>query len=544
MMSKVTTAEEVVKIIKSGSTVATEGFVGTAFPEELAIALEKRFLDTGEPRDLTLVYAAGQGDGNGKGLNHLAYEGLIKRVVGGHWNLAPKMGKLALEGRIEAYNLPQGVMSHLFRDIAAHRPGHISHVGLKTFVDPRLNGGKMNAKTTEDIVDVLRIGGKEYLWYKTFPIDFALLRGTTADTFGNVSIEKEATSLDIVQIAEAVRNSGGKVIVQVERIAERETIPARQVLLPGIFVDYVVEARPENHWQTFGEQYNAAYSGEIRIPLQAIKPLLLDERKIIGRRAAMELKPNSIINLGIGMPEAVSMVASEENILDFAVLTLESGPVGGIPAGGLSFGASSNLDCILDQPTIFDFYDGGGLDQAFLGLAEADEAGNVNVSKMGTKFPGAGGFINISQNTKQLFFIGTFTAGGLKIALENGRLKIVNEGKVRKFVKNVQHVTFSGHYALEVGQPVLYITERAVFRLTDRGLCLTEVAPGVDIRRDILDQMEFTPLIPREPKLMDERIFYDRIMNLKAAYEPAIGIDKDEVRVKTNSPCSDLKAVA
>lgn len=317
-MSKVATAEEAVKTIKNGSTVATEGFVGTAFPEELAIALENRFLETGEPRDLTLVYAAGQGDGNSKGLNHLAHEVMIKRVVGGHWNLAPKMGKLALEGKIEAYNLPQGCISHLFRDIAGHRPGHITHVGLKTFVDPRNSGGKMNAITTEDIVELIRLGGKEYLWYKSFPVDVALLRGTTADTFGNVSVEKEATTLEIVQIAQAVKNSGGKVIVQVERIAERGTIPARQVLLPGMFVDCIVQSKPENHWQTFGEFYNPAYSGDIKIPLQAIKPLPLDERKIIGRRAAMELKPNSTINLGIGMPETVSMVASEENIMHLA----------------------------------------------------------------------------------------------------------------------------------------------------------------------------------------------------------------------------------
>ncbi|MEN6439116.1 MAG: acyl CoA:acetate/3-ketoacid CoA transferase [Syntrophobacter sp.] len=517
-MNKVTSAEEAVKAIKSGSTVATEGFVGTGFPEELAIALERRFLETGEPRDLTFIYAAGQGDGAGKGLNHFAHEVLVKRVIGGHWNLAPKMGRLALEGKIEAYNLPQGCISHLFRDIAGHRPGHITHVGLKTFVDPRNTGGKMNDRTTEDIVELVRLGGKEYLWYKSLPIDVALLRGTTADSNGNVSVEKEAAILEIVQIAEAVKNSGGKVIVQVERIAEPGSIPARKILLPGLFVDYVVQARPENHWQTFAEQFNPAYSGEIRIPLAAIKPLPLDERKIIGRRAAMELKPNSIINLGIGMPETVSMVASEENILNFAILTVEAGLIGGVPAGGLSFGVSSNFECIMDQPSLFDFYDGGGLDLAFLGLAQADQAGNVNVSKMATRFPGAGGFINITQNTKNVFFIGTFTAGNVQIAVENGRLRIIREGKIRKFVKSVEHITFSGSYAVDVGQPVLYITERAVFRLTSRGLQLIEVAPGVDIRKDILDQMEFMPLIPQDPAPMDERIFHDRIMNLRAAY--------------------------
>ena len=523
MSHKIVTAAEAVKVIKTGDTVATEGFVGNGFPEELAIALENRFLESGEPRNLTLLYCAGQGDGKDRGLNHLAHEGLVKRAIGGHFGLAPKLGKLALDNKIEAYNLPQGCVSHLFRAIAGHRPGHITHVGLKTFVDPRISGGKINEITKEDIVELIRIDGKEYLLYKSMPIQVALLRGTTADTFGNTSFEKEALYLEAVQIAQAVRNSGGKVIMQVERIAERGTIPARMVRVPGIYVDYIVQADPEHHWQTFSEKYNPAFSSEIVVPLSAIKPLPLDERKIIGRRAAMEFVPGAIVNLGIGMPEAVSIVASEEKILESVMLTVEPGPVGGIPAGGLNFGASSNYECLLDQPSQFDFYDGGGLDLAYLGCAQADESGNVNVSKMGTRFPGAGGFINITQNAKHLFFVGAFTAGDLQISLDQGKLKIVKEGPIRKFVKNVEHITFSGTYANEVGQNVMYITERAVFKLTPKGLQLIEVAPGIDIQKDILGQMEFKPVIEGEPGLMDSRIFTDQLMGLNRK-EALVGI--------------------
>lgn len=513
MRNKVISPDAAAELVGDGDTVTTSGFVGIGVPECLLKALERRFVDTGSPGNLSLLFAAGQGDGKDRGLNRFGHKGMVRRVVGGHWGLIPKVGKLATDGLIEGYNLPQGVISQLYRDIAAGKPGTLSRVGLDTFVDPRLGGGKINAQTTEDIVDLMHIGGEEILFYKGQPIDVALLRGTTADSFGNITMEHEALIMDNLAQAMAAKNSGGIVIVQVERTVARGTLSPRDVQIPGIFVDAVVVADPQDHMQTFATAFSHAFTGQYRTDSAEIGSIPLDARKVIARRAAFELPVNGVVNLGIGMPEGVAAVAAEEKLLEHLTLTAEPGVIGGQPASGLDFGAATNTDAVIAQSQQFDFYDGGGLDIAVLGMAEVDGTGSVNVSRFGPRLAGAGGFINISQNARSVVFTGTFTSVALDIAVEDGELTLRSEGKVRKFVEAVEQITFSGPRAARLRQPVLFVTERAVFRLTEEGLELIEIAPGIDLQADVLNQMAFRPIM-NDVTPMDPRIFRPEPMGL------------------------------
>ncbi len=492
--NKICTAADAVARIEDGTTVASGGFIGAAHAEALTAAIERRFKTDHRPRDLTLMYAAGQGDGGQRGLNHLAHEGLVRRVIGGHWGLAPRLGQLALQGKIDGYVFPQGVMCHLFRDIAAGRPGCITRVGIETFIDPIHTGGRVHPDSPDGLVDRVELGGETYLWYKAIPIDVALIRATAADPLANLVMDREAIIGEVLPLAQAAHNSGGIVIAQVEQLLDSPA-PPMQVRVPGILVNHVVVAGPHEHEQTFAEPFNPVYCspGDASGSDFEFEPMAMDARQIIAARACDEVPTGAIANLGIGMPEGIARIASQRGNLHEFTLTVESGPIGGIPAGGLSFGAAAHPHAIIDQPAQFDFYDGRGLDFAALGAAQIDSDGNVNVSKFGDRLAGVGGFVNITQSARNLVFCGTFTAGGLEVRVEAGRLHIITEGRTAKFVDRVEQLSYSGTHARKIGQRVLYVTERAVFQLVNEGLELIEIAPGIDLETQVLALMAFRP---------------------------------------------------
>jgi len=503
---KVVSFKKAVSLIADGDTLLIGGSGGGhAVPEKLIVSLKERYLSSGLPKELTLVHPVGLGDMDTQGVGQLAYPDLLKRIVTGALVNTPAIQKMAQEDTVEAYTLPQGALSQLTREMAAGRPGLISHVGLHTFVDPRYGGGRQSPSAVEDLVDVIELGGREWLFYKPFKVDVALLRGTTADEDGNITMEREAVFGEMLSMAQAAHNAGGVVIVQVSRLAQKGALDPKDIKIPGMLVDLVVV--DPDQMQSYTTQYNPAFAGELRVPLDEIPPLPFDPRKIIARRAAMELFPQAICNLGAGVSTGIANIAAEEGFLDQIVLTNEQGLIGGAPASGVDAGAAMNYDAIVDQPYQFDFYDGGGLDLAFLSFAQVDAEGSVNVSRFGDKVIGIGGFQNIAQNAKKMIFSGTFTAGGLKFACPGGQAQILNEGRFQKFVAELQQISYSGPYALELGQDVLFITERAVFQRGQSGLVLIEIAPGIDLQRDVLAQMGFKPQISPTLKEMDKRIF-------------------------------------
>jgi propionate CoA-transferase len=518
--SKVISAKEAANLIKDGDTLGIQGIITASTPVDLMAAVRDRYLETNSPKGITVFHVSGIGDAKDGGMNMFAHEGLIGKLVCGHIGTSPKLFPLITENKFPTFVVPQGVLTQLTRAIGAKRPGIVTTVGLKTFADPRIEGCRANQAAAnlseeEQVVEVLKIKDKEYLLYKSFPVNICFIKATTADVDGNLSIEKEGVRLSSMELALATRNSGGIVIAQVERLTEKHTIKPHDVVVPGVLVDHIVIASEVGRRQFYAiPEFHPEWCGETRLPLDQLPPMDLSERKICGRRAALELKEGAIVNLGIGMPEAVATVAAEEGVSSKITLTVEAGSFGGVPQSGLAITASANVESIISHADMFIFYDGGGIDLSVLGAAEIDKQGNVNVSKFAGRTVGPGGFVNITQSTKKIVFVGTFMAGKTKMEIKNGKLNFLEEGKVSKFVDKVEQITFSGEYANDTGKDILYVTERAVFKLTPAGVELIEIAPGVDLEKDVLSKMAFKPIVSKQLKQMDPRIFKDAVMNL------------------------------
>jgi propionate CoA-transferase len=513
-MEKIT-ADEAALLVQDGDAILISGSGGGhAVPEALLAAVGRRFTATGMPRGITSVSVVGIGDRAALGASHLAHEGLLKRAITSALVDSPGLVRLAAEDKIEAYTFPQGVLSQLMRDMAAGRPGLITKTGLNSFVDPRQQGARQSPRTPLDFVEVVQLAGEEWLLFKPVPTDVAFLRGTTSDEDGNITMEEEAVLGEMLAMAQATRRAGGVVVVQVKRMARANTLPPKQVRIPGILVDFVVV--DDGQRQTYATFYDPSYSGELRIPLEGIKPIPFGPRKVIVRRAAMEMFPNAICNLGAGVSTGISTIAAEESLLDAVHLTNEQGIIGGAPITGRDSGGGQNFAAMIDQPAQFDFYDGGGLDLAFLSFAEVDPSGNVNVSRFGDKIIGVGGFINISQNARCVVFSGTLTAGDLDIGWENGKTVIRREGRHKKFVPKLEQICYSAKLGRERRQLTIFVTERAVFRVGDAGLELIEIAPGLDLERDVIAQMGFRPHVVADLQTMDPRIFAPGPMGLAA----------------------------
>ena len=513
-MEKIT-ADEAARLVEDGDAILISGSGGGhSVPEALLAAVERRFIAEGKPQGLTSVSVVGVGDRAALGASHLAHEGLLKRAITSALVDSPGLVRLAAENKIEAYTFPQGVLSQLMRDMAAGRPGLLTKTGLNSFVDPRQQGARQSPCTPLDFVEVVTLAGEEWLLFKPVPVSVAFLRGTTADEDGNVTMEQEAVFGEMLAMAQATRQAGGIVIVQVKRMASRGTLPAQQVKIPGILVDFVVVDAEQR--QTYATDYDPSYSGELRIPVDDIKPLPFGSRKVMVRRAAMELFPGAICNLGAGVSTGLSTIAAEEGLLDAVHLTNEQGLIGGAPITGRDSGGAQNFSAMIDQPAQFDFYDGGGLDLAFLSFAEVDAQGNVNVSRFGDRIIGVGGFINIAQNARCVVFSGTLTAGDLDVAWEQGKTIIRKEGRHKKFVPKLEQICYSASMGRERGQIALFVTERAVFQIGAKGLELIEIAPGLDAERDVISNMGFRPRVARDLRVMDARIFATGLMGLAA----------------------------
>jgi propionate CoA-transferase len=510
---KLIQSEEICSLLKDGDTIVVTGITLGAFAEEAAVEIERNFLATAHPRDLTIYFPSAIGDRNTRGLNYICHPGLIKRYVGGHMlGCGRRLQSICAENQAEVYCFPQGVMSTMNRYIAAKKPGVITKIGLGTMMDPRQNGGRMNSAAKEDLVDLVELLGEEWLLYKLPKVDVTIIRGTVADEKGNISTYKEGYQLGQLAAAQAAKACGGIVICQVESIVQFGTLKPKEVKVPGILVDYIYTAKPAYHWQTAQTPYNPVFSGEVRIPLGSVPLENLSARKVIARRAAMELQKSDIVNLGVGIPEAVSSIMAEEGVDHLVTMTTEAGGIGGIPANAHDFGCCWNAECTLEMADEFDLYDGGTLDFGCLGFLQVAPDGSLNASMRAGRGIGVGGFMDVAAGAKKVIFTTIMTGGVMpndlpQFKIEGGRISILREGNVKKFVPTIEQVTFNGPLAITEGKKVMVITERAVFQLTKEGLELIEIAPGMDLERDVLGAMDFRPLVSKNLQQMPTGIF-------------------------------------
>ena len=514
LLQKIKLAKNIPDLIKDKDFVIVGGNGGTGAPEKILVEIEKSFIASNKPKNLTIFHITGIGAVDKYGLNRLNHTGLVSKVIGGNFGLQiPFMKNLIVANKIEAYNLPQGILSQMCRTMASKQPGIITQVGLNTYMDPRIEGGKMNKKTKKDLVKLIKIKGKEYLFYIAPKPDVAIIRGTSVDTDGYIYMDHEATTREDLSIAQAVHNNNGIVICQFKKFLKKGFYNPHLAKIPAFLIDYYVHDPLQK--QTYSTKYDKFRSGEKYQKNPKINAAPLDIRKVIARRATLELKKDNVVNLGVGVSVGISNIAHEEGIYKDITLTVEAGVIGGIPGSGLNFGTAINPKMIIDQSYQFDFYDGGGLDCAFLSFAEIDQYGNVNVSRFGERNDGAGGFINIAEGAKKVIFSGTLTSNGLKTEITKGSLKILNEGSNRKFIKKVNQITYSSKLGIKRGQIILFNTDRGVFQFINNKVTLIEIAHGVRLKEDIIDQINFSIKISEKLKKIPKKIYLEKKMHLR-----------------------------
>jgi len=513
--AQVMSPDDAARLVPDRAVVAISSSSGLNAPDRVLRALGERFAQDGRPQGLTTVHPIGTGDMYGiPGIDHLARPGLLRRVIAGSYPSGPSslpmpaIWRLILEDAIEAYNLPSGLIFDVLRNAAAGGAGVLTKIGLDTFVDPRQGGGRMNRAAGEDLVSMVELDGEEWLRFRPIAPDVAIIRGSTADGRGNVSMAHEAAPLGTLDLALAARNAGGLVIAQVKWLEEAGGVPTREVHVPCSLVDVVVV--DPDQMQATETRYDPALSGEMRVDLASLEPEPFGIEKVMARRAALELCAGDVAALGFGVSALVPRILVEEGLHGQVTWTIEQGPVGGVPVTGFAFGCALNADAIIPSPQQFTFFQGAGFDIGFVSFLQIDQDGNVNVSKLAKRpylTAGVGGFIDITARGRKLVFAGTFTTGGLDVAIEDGRLAIRADGKIKKLVPEVEQVTFSGKRGRAQGQDVTVVTERCVLRQTEAGLMVTEIAPGIELERDVLGQAEIPLAVSPDLTEMDGRLF-------------------------------------